>query len=185
MTSSLGTKGEVFATKQLDYDIARQRPSVIFDQPLFDERMKITNVDDSEARIVWNTPEGNTETSSVALTTEVVIDSGFVHFVRDNWKTLTEGRQVDFEFLAPTRGDVYRFVAEPTENEHIDAPLVVSMRPSQMFLRWIVDPIYLGFDDQGRITDYRGLGNIRKNDDRNYTVHLRYTSEEPPCPLLP
>ncbi|BES71262.1 hypothetical protein RE428_22800 [Marinobacter nanhaiticus D15-8W] len=185
LDSELGTEGEAFASKSLDYEYGRQRPSVDFRQPLFDERMQITNVDDTEARIVWNTPGGDTQNDTVPLSPDVVIDSGFVHFIRDHWSTLTDGRQVDFRFLAPTRGEAYRFVAEPTDNQEIDAYLVVSMLPSQMFLRWVVDPILVGFDERGRITDYRGLGNIRKDEDRNYTVHLRYDTSEPPCPLLP
>lgn len=185
LSSELGTQDEVFASKSLDYEYGRQRPSVDFRQPRFDERMQINNVDDAEAAIIWNTPEGDTENYTVPLSPEVVIDSGFVHFIRDHWSTLTDGRQVDFRVLAPTRGEAYGFVAEPTENEDIDAHLVVSMLPSQMFLRWIVDPILVGFDASGRITDYRGLGNIRDNEDRNYTVHLRYDTSDPPCPLLP
>lgn len=185
LTEKLGNKEERFATKSLSFEHDRQRPSVEFSQPLFDERMQISNIDDEKANVVWRTPKGETEQHSLPLSRQAVIDAGFVHFIRAHWATLTEGRQVDFDFVVPTRGEAYRFVAEPTENTHIDAHLVVSLRPSQVFLRWIVDPIFVGFDAKGRITDYRGLSNIRKNGDRNYTVHLHYDTGEPPCPLLP
>lgn len=185
MNSQIGTKGEAFANKTLKYEYDPQRPSVDFKQPLYGDRTQVTNIKDEKARIVLNTQEVGEETYTVPLSPEVVIDSGFVHLIRDSWPSLTSGGQANFQFVAPTRGEAYSFVAEPEDNEHIDAFLELSMEPSQIFLDWMVDSVHLGFDAQGRITDYRGLGNIRKSDDQNYTVHLRYDTSEPPCPLLP
>ncbi|WP_165855061.1 hypothetical protein [Marinobacter sp. JSM 1782161] len=184
LNESLGPRNEVFARKDLEYASDPLRPTVDFTQSQFQERMRIRNVDDRVARIDWQEPSGDRVNEEVPLSDNAVIDAGFVHLIQKHWAALNQGRSVDFEFLAPTRGESYRFVAEPTESDTLDAHLVVSMRPSQMFLRWLVDPILLGFDSEGRIVRYQGLGNIRKNLDENYTIDLRYRYGESPCPLV-
>lgn len=55
-----------------------------------------------------------------------------------------------------------------------------------MFLRVLVDPIRLGYRDDGFLTHYAGLGNIRRNQDENHVVSIRYqVIEAPGCSLLP
>ncbi|WP_203140878.1 hypothetical protein [Marinobacter mangrovi] len=185
LDESLGRLNHSFARKQIDYTNSPWRPTVDFSQPTFDERLMIRNVDDREARLRWQTPAGDKKTFVVPLEKDTVIDAGFVHFIRDHWSALKQGQSIEFSFLAPTRGETYGFVAEPTTQDELDADLVINMRPTGVLLRWVVDPIILGFDKQGRLTDYLGLGNIRKNEDRNYNVRLRYDKTPIPCPLLP
>lgn len=180
----LGAPEQTFASKTLDYGTSAIRPSVDFRQPAFDERMRIANQEDSEAAVTWQPPGNDTRTFEVSLSQQSVIDGGFVHFIQANWSALTKGQSVDFNFLAPTRGETYQFMAEPTDDASVSAALTLSMRPSTMLLRWLVDPIVLGFDEQGRLTDYVGLGNIRKNKEENYTVRLRYSPGETPCSLI-
>ncbi|TBW56045.1 hypothetical protein EZI54_10410 [Marinobacter halodurans] len=185
LDESLGRLNHTFARKQIDYSQSTWRPTVDFSQPNFDERLMIRNVNDRQARLRWQTPTGEQETFVVPLDRDTVIDAGFVHFIRDHWASLEQGQSVAFSFLAPTRGETYGFVAEPTTSDAVDAPMVINMRPTGVLLRWAVDPIILGFDDQGRLTDYVGLGNIRRDQDRNYNVQLRYPGGDIPCPLLP
>jgi len=86
--------------------------------------------------------------------------------------------------VAPTRGDYYGFVLEPTGDSRIDAEHLVRIRPSSTLMRFLVDPILLGYNDAGLLTDYLGLTNIRKNEDNNYTAHIRYTIQAmPECEL--
>lgn len=174
----------VIGTKSLDYAESPLRPSFDFRQPPFDERMALTNQNDNKARIDWKTSSGETKAFTTDLNDEVVIDAGFVHFIQSHWRELNNGESVDFRFMGPTRGEHYAFVAEPTDHEQVAAHLTVTIRPSGMILRWLVDPITLGFDQRGRLTDYLGLTNVRQNNDSNYIAHIRYETSEPPCPLI-
>jgi hypothetical protein len=77
-------------------------------------------------------------------------------------------------------------VLERVENEQIDADHVVQIRPTGMVLRFLVDPIVLGYNNAGALSDYLGLTNIRKNQDENYTAHIRYSVQtSPDCELTP
>lgn len=175
---------EEFAKKKLSYDKSLLRPTVDFRQPDFNEVMDLTNQDDNELMIEWRNPKGNMESFSIDVADSLVADAGFDHLVRQNWLAVTSGESVKFDFLAPTRGKAYGFVLEPAGDDRIDAAYTVRIKPSGLILGFLVDPILLGYNDEGMLTDYVGLTNIRKDMGSNYTAHIRYSMEtSPDCEL--
>lgn len=174
-----------FATKSMSYKESVLRPNVEFKQSDFSEVIEITNQDDQTLKILWKAPSGSTEQASLDIEPSLVADAGFDNLVRQNWKQLIEdGESVEFNMVAPTRGDYYGFTLEPTKDSRIDADHLVRIRPSSTLMRFLVDPIVLGYNDDGLLTDYLGLTNIRKNEDTNYTAHIRYAIETTPeCEL--
>ncbi|WP_296931288.1 hypothetical protein [uncultured Marinobacter sp.] len=177
---------ESFASKTLEYKTSVLRPTVEFVQPTFDEKMEITYPEPETLVIDWQTPQGDSERFQVAFPSDTVVDAGFDNFVRQNWESVVAAEPVEFRFLGPTRGEHYGFVLERVENDQVDADHVVQIRPTGMVLRFLVDPIVLGYNDSGSLSDYLGLTNIRKNQDENYTAHIRYSVETTPdCELTP
>lgn len=175
-----------FASKSLDYRSGLIRPEVDFRQPRFEETMEITPDGAGKVTINWQPPEEDQKRFETDAPSDLVIDAGFDHFIRQHWDDLTSGETVSFRILAPTRGEHYGFVAEPADDDAIDAKHVFRIRPSGLIARFLVDPILLGYDQEGFLTDYSGLTNIRENKERNYTAHIRYKTETPsPCPRLP
>ena len=155
-----------------------------FRQPGFNEVMEIRNRDDATLEIEWQTPEGDTENSTVEVTRKLVADAGFDNLVRNHWPEVTSGDRIEFNFLAPTRGKAYGFVLEPAKDDRINATHTVLIEPSSTILSFLVDPILLGYNDNGALTDYLGLTNIRKDKDSNYTAHIRYAVDTAPdCEL--
>ncbi|KAA1175218.1 hypothetical protein FWJ25_07330 [Marinobacter salinexigens] len=173
-----------FARKILRYERSLLRPTVEFQQPDYSETLDIHYPDNDRLQISWTMAAGsNKETRryDLAYANDVVVDAGFDHLVRDNWKRVQEGRTVEFEFLAPTRGETFGFVMEPAMDSGISADHVVKIRPRGLVLRFLVDPIILGYNQQGFLTDYVGLTNIRKSRNENYTAHIRYTLDQAPA----
>ena len=114
-----------------------------------------------------------------------MVDAGFDHFIRKHWTALTSGEAVEFRFLAPTRGEAYGFIVEPSPEPIPGADHSLRIRPAGLIMRMAVDPIRLGYRNDGFLTHYVGLGNIRRNPDENYQVAIRYSLDAPPpCPLL-
>ena len=174
-----------FATKTLTYEHRLQMPAVDFRQPSFDEQIRITLEGDTVA-IDWSMKGEDGGQWTVNAEPGLVIDAGFDHFIRAHWSELTAGEAVGFQFLAPTRGQAYDFVAEPAANAIGDADHSFRIRPAGLIMRLAVDPIRLGYRDDGLLTHYQGLGNIRRNRDENYPVHIRYQADTmPECSLLP
>lgn len=177
---------DAFASKALSYENATLRPTVQFSQPDYDEQLNIVYPDFTELQIEWRNPSGKIETHRVSFDDRLVVDAGFDNLVRANWGKLSQGESVAFRFLAPTRGEHYGFVLESTSNDQINADVTLRIRPTSLVLRWLVDPIVLGYNREGALTDYLGLTNIRKNADENYTAHIRYkVTNYPDCELTP
>ena len=177
---------EAFARKDLEYDRSVIRPAVNFVQPDFSEAMEIIYPEPEVLVINWNTPTGDSKRFEVEYPASTVVDSGFDNLVRQNWQRVVAGESVDFRFLGPTRGEHYGFVLESVRSDKVDADHVVRIRPTGMVLRFLVDPIVLGYNRNGALTDYYGLTNIRKNQDTNYTAHIRYSVDTyPDCELTP
>lgn len=176
---------DVFATKNLSYEQSALRPSVEFLQPEFSEAVEITNRDDEALEIVWQTPSGATETSALTVTSSLVADAGFDNLVRQNWtRVVTNGESIRFDMVAPTRGDYYGFILEAADDSRISTKHQLRIRPSSTLMRFLVEPILLGYNADGLLTDYLGLTNIRKNRDTNHTAHIRYDIETTPeCEL--
>ncbi|MET4024767.1 hypothetical protein ABIE59_000272 [Marinobacter sp. MBR-99] len=175
-----------FATKQLVYEDSALRPAVDFRQPDFNELMKISYPDAERLSIEWQTPSGKVETFTVSFDERLVVDAGFDHLVRANWEKVTRGESVEFRFLGPTRGEHYGFVLEPTSNDQLNSDVVLRIRPTGLVLRFLVDPIVLGYNNDGALTEYLGLTNIRENANANFTAHIRYEVEQyPDCELTP
>lgn len=180
-----------FAGKQLRYDRSLLRPAVEFRQPDFSETLEIRYPEPNRLRIDWNMPgepsnsAKDVQSFELPYSDNVVVDTGFDHLVRKHWQSVQKGLPVEFEFLAPTRGETFSFVMEPATVNGVNAEHVVRIRPSGVLLRFVVDPIILGYNDQGFLTDYVGLTNIRKGRDKNHTAHIRYRlSQAPACDLL-
>ncbi len=177
---------EAFARKDLEYDLSVIRPAVNFIQPDFSEAMDIAYPEPDVLVINWDTPTGDSKRFEVEYPDSTVVDAGFDNLVRQNWQRMVAGESVDFRFLGPTRGEHYGFVLEPVRSDKVDADHVVQIRPTGMVLRFLVDPIVLGYNRNGALTDYYGLTNIRKNQDANYTAHIRYSVDTyPDCELTP
>lgn len=172
------------ATKKLTFSQSPLRPTFVMEQPGFHETMSVTNDDDQSAAIEWRDPEGKTHNTKLDITGDMVFDSGFVNLVQQNWQALKNGETVNFEFLSSTRAETYSFEAMPVSDSRIKASLVIRMQSKGTVLGWFFDPITLGFDNQGRLTHYDGLTNIRKNADENYSARIDYEKPELPCPLV-
>ncbi|TVT32816.1 hypothetical protein [Marinobacter vinifirmus] len=173
-----------FASKQLAYRQSTRLPAVDFHQPEFNERLQISYPEANTLDITWQKPSSETAMFELRFGSKLVVDAGFDQFVRANWAAVTSGQSVEFDFLAPTRGDYYGFVLEPGPKNRVDADIVVQIRPTSLMLRVLVDPIVLGYNRQGALTHYLGLTNIRKNADANHTAAINYqVIRYPECEL--
>lgn len=177
-----------FAIKKLHYSESLTRPQVSFALADMDTSMTIrANAIDDALDIRWQSGADLIKQFIVPSTPNLVVDAGFDQLVRQRWNELKSGSPVDFRFLAPTRGTDYGFRLDPEASSRLGYPLVVTVRPSGLITRFLVEPITLGYNEAGLLRYYAGLTNIPRNrEGENYTAEIRYTeTQRPPCPLIP
>lgn len=177
---------ETFAEKELNYSQSDIRPTVSYQQPDFQESLEISYPDPETVNVVWQQPSGEKEHTNVDVSSNLVVDAGFDNLVREKWDKVVNGEPVEFRFLAPTRGTDYAFILEPTQSSALNSDYVVQIRPNSLVLKFVMDPIFLGYNHQGALTDYSGVTNVRENTDQNYTATIHYVvSTYPECELTP
>jgi hypothetical protein len=174
--------GEKRGSKEVDYTVALRRPSYTLIDNAFNERIEVTNQNDERALIVYDEyQETELQRYEVPLNNDGVIDAGFDQMVAQRWDALMAGKTVDFEFLVIPRGEMYDFEAakvddpKPTKGEN-----VIRIQPEGFFADFFVEPIFLAYDDRGYLTDYMGLGNVRRDSNDNHEVHIRYSYQQMP-----
>ena len=183
--SYLQPSGEERGSKVVDYTVALQRPSYTMLDHKFDERIEVTNDSDERALVYYDEyEEPEIQRYEVPLEEDSVINAGFDQLVVKNWNDLMEGETISFDFVAVPRGEAYDFEATKVESSRsTKGDNVIRIQPAGFFTDFFVEPIYLAYNDEGYITDYIGLGNVRKDSNENYRVHIRYDyQEKPSCP---
>lgn len=177
-------KGDEIARKTVNYRPSPYRPSFHMIDRQFGEDIRVTNHDDRQLTETLHDRSGQTQQFRQKVTSDLVVDAGFDEFIRAHWQALTQGQTVRFSFFAPTRGKTYDFrvhQADAEQRKMINAPHVFVMEPDSMIVRWLTDPVLLGYNQAHRITDYLGLTNIAKDKNDNYRAHIRYRYTSPPC----
>lgn len=175
--------GRKRGSKELNFSVDTQRPSFTLLDDAFNERIEVTNQGDKTAKVVYAEDEEPLERSEVSLGPDTVIDSGFDQLVGDRWDALMAGDTIRFEFLAPTRGKLFSFEGVKVDDSRPTVgSTVIRIQPDGFFINLFADPIFLAYNDDRRLTDYMGLGNMRREGGGNLEVHIRYQyKSQPDC----
>lgn len=114
------------------------------------------------------------EAKTVELPESAVIDAGFDAFMRSNFSAVLEGERLDFEFAVPAAGRFFQFRLEPEGRlsyAGVEA-IAVKMKPANLFLRLLVDPIELIYDLDGQLLEFRGLSNVADREGDRYKARI-------------
>jgi hypothetical protein len=146
-------EGEVFARKQVDYSESLRSPSLLIE----------------------DLREGQTLRIDGDFDAELVVDAGFDNYVRQRWAELAQGQTVRFPFLVVGRDSPIKMKASRTEGEVCETgSLCLTVTLDAWLLSMLVTPIELVYDNERRLTQYRGISNIRDAEGRSQTVQIEY-----------
>ncbi|MFY0641510.1 MAG: hypothetical protein JXR16_10730 [Bermanella sp.] len=150
---------EVFAKKMLNFSANLMTPTVDFD----DTRVGTTvDVIKADGRLNVRYKSASDEASAMIESVDMmVVDAGFDQMMIKYWDSLLKDKELEFEFLAPTRAQLISFNLKPiSQNEEI---IKLELSPSNFILGLLFDPIKLTYDKSTkRILIYEGLTNIEK-----------------------
>ena len=151
------TEGQLFARKQVDYSESLRSPSLLIE----------------------DLREGSTLRIDGDFDADLVVDAGFDNYVRQRWSELAQGETVRFPFLVVGRDSPIRMKASRDEgNACDDGALCLTVTLDAWLLSMLVSPIELVYDDEKRLTQYRGISNIRDAEGRSQSVRIEYRYPE-------
>lgn len=166
-------EGELIAEKEVRYGTMPAAPSF----EMTDYRTGLVeraDVGAENVNLYSGVPDQDVQPKRVALPEQAVIDAGFDAFMREKFPEIAEGRTLDFEFAVPSAGRFFEFRLVPEgEVEFRNEPAIrVTMKPANLFLRLLVDPIELLYDRDGRLLQFRGLSNVADADGDRYKARI-------------
>ena len=167
--------GSVFAEKTIDYSRSLTAPDIQHIDYRNTARITTELTDDSRAAMIkvgfqaHDSPRYREEL--LAHRESVVVDAGFDPFVRKHWQSLITGESVSAGMLVPSRLDTVRVSLTKADASHCDQASTdvycFVIRPAGMLraVGWLVDPIYIGYDQQSqRLKIFYGISNLRDDD---------------------
>ncbi|HSZ72702.1 MAG TPA: hypothetical protein VK750_08490, partial [Cytophagaceae bacterium] len=170
--------GAIIAKKVINYSENKVTPS--FEQN--DYRDGYTEgVSFNNHKLVFKFRKNKTEkvkTKFIDVPENLVVDGGFNYYIKNNWKKLTNGETLVFNFAVPSQLDYFSFRLYK-ESETTDV-VVFKMEPDNFLLRKLVDPIHVTYKvSTKRILKYEGLSNINDKRGKSYLVKIMYPKVGP------
>lgn len=168
---------QVFAKKTLDFSGNLMTPMVDFDDTRVGTTVDVTKTDGAlDVRYKSVSDEASALIKAVDM---MVVDAGFDQMMIQYWDLLLNNKELEFEFLAPTRAQLISFNLKPVNQS--EKTIELELAPSNFILGLLFDPIKLTYDKSTkRIMIYQGLTNIEKVKDGKgtgdyYVARIEYS----------
>lgn len=168
--------GRAFARKRVRYQGRDTAPAFTMYDRRQGYREGLRRDDNALVAYARRSREQAPKEAVIARDAELIADAGFDDFVRARWAELEAGEAVHFQFLVPSKLDVFHFKLKLAEKVRVDAREAAVVRVSLGnwwgFLLPHIDAVYA---DQGRqLLSFSGLSNVRDLDSRNYNARIEF-----------
>lgn len=174
--------GQVIASKLLDYTTGFTTPS-FHQEDTRNGHSEAVEVNGNKVKINYKPSEKEAlKTKTLDLPNGFVVDGGFNYFIKNNWKAVSEGKMVKFNFVVPSQLNYYAFRLRKDKETTFNNKQVITfiMDADNVFIRALVSPIVLTYDKQThRLVKYEGISNISDNKGGNYVVKITYPTVGP------
>ena len=170
-------QGEMFARKQLSYDVSENAPAFEQLNELKGEWIKASYNDDQLELQYRETENGKVSSKSFDLKPNLLVDAGFDRYVKNNWQSLVSDRVGSIEYLVPSKlttvgFDVSKVACLPDTQE---SAVCFTISPQSWWVSLVVDPIIVAYDQSTRnLLRFTGRGNIANADGKYQSVDIRY-----------
>ena len=169
-------KGEVFATKTIDFSRSRITPSFQQTNELLGEQITVRPLEAGFEVTYQPDGESPKQQEQLEASSTMVIDAGFDGVIKQNWQTLTLGEAVDVDFLAPTELRTFRFrfkQADCLAGSAQDATCF-SLSPRSWLVKLAVAPIIVAYNPEQQLIRFTGRSNICDESGKYHTADIHY-----------
>lgn len=178
----IGADGKQIASKHLEFGDSRTVPTYTLEITADGYREGIRRDGDQWQMFRQKNADATEETKPFSIEPPMAADSGFDMLVRENFDTLSAGKNVAFKFAAAGRQAVINLRASKSGTTQFEGKkAVVFDAELDMFLvNFFVDSLKLTYDpDSKRLLEYEGIGNMHNDAGDVYPVRVTYASEMP------
>lgn len=165
--------GQLFATKQLDYNESFYAPNFI--QKNMRNGETIRSKKDNQ-KIMIQYQENSTseyEKESISFSKNLIIDAGFNQFITKNWQLLIEGKEMTIDYLIPSLLDHYELSIKKEPCEKVDT-YCFSISASSFFISLFSSTLKLTYSPNRDLLAFQGRSNICDTDGNYQDVKITY-----------
>ncbi|WP_421846451.1 hypothetical protein [Marinomonas sp.] len=169
--------GRIFANKTIDLSQSRITPSFSQLNERNGEKIDVTQTGDQLQVNYQENSAAKVEKESVKLEAGMVVDAGFDAFVKQYWDTLISGKEMDIEYLVPSKQSTFsfRFSQVTCVDGTKEGAMCFALKPVSWFVSLAVDPIVVAYDPADkRLLRFTGRANICDEQGKYQTVDIQY-----------
>lgn len=177
--------GSTFAEKKINYAQGFTSPSIDQKNTRNGEHIKIINNNNTLLIEYKEDRKEDLESEIMDLTSSLVVDAGFDHFISKNWDELIAGKALTVDYLVPSLLDSYRLSIEQYDCENSDN-YCFSISASNFFISMFSDQLRLSYDKTSRkLSSFQGRSNICDEAGEYQDVLITYDYSLSSVPMSP
>lgn len=171
--------GDVFGHKTLDFSQSKITPSFHQSNERNGERIDVIQSDNALLVSYQEDATAGLRERTVKLVSGMVVDAGFDAFIKRYWAPLLLGKELDIEYLVPSKHTTFsfRFRQENCLEGTQSSAQCFSLKPVSWLIKLAVDPIVVAYDPiTKRLLRFSGRANICDTQGKyeNVDIHYRY-----------
>lgn len=168
--------GVVFTTKTIRYDDSDYAPDIVQQNQRIGEKIMLDN---KQGKIIdghySRESDGKRLDAEITAGESLVIDAGFDRFIADHWKSLTEGEDIDFDYLIPTRLRSVGLVLGKVDCKNNNQQVCFRIKPKSWLFTLFSTPIVVTYEKSPRrLIHFSGRSNIASKSGEYHLVNIEY-----------
>lgn len=169
--------GQVFGEKTLDFSESNITPSFIQVNDRNGERIEVSQRVGNLNVMYQENSAAKEQKKAIKREQGMVVDAGFDAFVKQYWSPLVSGKQLDVEYLVPSKQTTFSFrfsQASCLEGTQAGAQCF-SLAPVSWLVKMAVDPIIVAYDPvEKTLLRFTGRANICDVNGQYENVDIQY-----------
>ena len=174
----------LFTRKKLDFSAAAAAPALLQQNYHTRESIEVVLTGGRlgiRVRDIENRRLKTEKYKNVGAGVAVVIDAGLDEYIKRNWDNLLAGNKSRFLFPFAERKRILHVRARRVDCDYAsDSGHCFRLELSNWFLRLLVAPLDLSYDQERRLRRYRGLSSIVDKNGKSPKVDVRFDYTELP-----
>lgn len=167
-------KGEVFATKKVDFAHTPLRPDFRFENSRTGHLEAFDGEGDAGEVAFRRRHDAELERATQAGLAHAVVDAGFDRLIETRWEDLARGHAIRMDFLIPSELGTFAFRVRRDDAPGA-GPGDILLEMDSFLLRMLAPTIRASYDPATRrLQRYVGTSNVRDADGRNLDVRIEF-----------
>ncbi|MEO9653596.1 hypothetical protein [Marinomonas sp.] len=169
-------KGQVFATKTIDFSESSITPSFQQTNDRLGEKISVQPLEVGFEVTYQQDRKSPQQQKQLGANSAMVIDAGFDGVIKQRWQALTLGEAVDVDFLAPTELRTFRFRFKQTDclEDTALGATCFSLSPRSWLVKLAVSPIIVAYNSEQQLIRFTGRSNICDESGKYHTADIHY-----------